>query len=222
MANTQDAVHDQIDRDIFLREALARDFASPKSMAIWLRRYRDVQGSVDAIIKAIERYELDDREEVPYESAWEPLNHANIDQLGEVCLAVVEKSPDVQEVLPELHRQINSDYQEILYVVPSSENITLIFEPEHEEAVQALFPPDAVPKISHDLHLFSFTPTGRPAAQAPPTSALVTSMLSTGIEIRYVLNAYDDILLIVESEDYPATFRHLNALARNGIEPDSD
>lgn len=219
MPSTHDVVHDHIDRDIFLREALARDFASPTALAHWLQRYRDIEGTLDAIVKAVERYDVEARGEIPYRSAWDPLNHANIDQLGEVCLAVLEKSPDVQESLPELHKKVNSDHQEILQIIPSSENITVVFEPDREGDIEGLFEPHAIPKVSHGLHLFSVTPTGDGGPKAPPTSALVTSLLSAGIEVQYVMNAHDDILLFVESEDAPATFRHLNDLARNDLEP---
>lgn len=221
MSSTQDAVHEQIDRDIFLREALARDFASPKALAQWLQRYRDVEGSIVAIVKAIERYDLDTREEIPFESAWEPLNHATVDQLGPACVAVVDKTPEVQEDLPEVHERINSDHQEILLVIPSSEEITIVFEPEHKDDLREIFPPNSITRFVQNLHLFSVKPTGGPGPrpQAPPTSALVTSLLSAGVEVQYVINSYNDVLILVESEDYPATFRHLNDLAHQELEP---
>jgi len=219
MPSTQDAVHEQIDRDIFLREALARDYASPKALAQWLQRYRDVDGSIAAIVKAIERYDLDTREEIPYESAWEPLNHSTVDQLGPACVAVVSKTPEVQEDLPRVHEQINSDHQEILLVIPSSEEITIVCEPEHQDHLRDIFPPSSITRVVQDLHLFSVKPTGGPGPQAPPTSALVTSLLSAGVEVQYVINSYNDVLILVESEDYPATFRHLNDLAHQELEP---
>lgn len=211
MRKTAAAVHEAIDQDIVLQEAIAREIISPKAVAQYLRSQMGIEGRLEAIRKAVERYEVDDRPD-SYREAWAILERASLSVVGPVCALEFEKSTEVVEKIPELFDDIDIDKEDILHVIPSERGVTLIIEPEQQAHVVELFGAPHITKRLQDLRLFSVGPTGFPKGSGGALGMLVSGLAGAGVEVPLSASSLSELFIAVSEEDHDEAYAVLTGL----------
>lgn len=211
MCNATAAAHKAIDQDIVLQEAIARDIVSEKAVAQYLRTQMGVEGRLEAIRKAVERYETEDRPDT-YREAWTILKRATFSVVGRVCAVQFKKNADVVEKLPELFEDIHIDKEDILHVIPSEPGVTLILEPDKQADVVELIGAPHVTRRLQDLRLFSVGPTGDPKGAGGALGMLVSGLAGAGVQVPLSASSLSELFIAVPEEKHDEAYAVLTGL----------
>ena len=151
MTNISKAVHRFIDQDSTIRRDLGREIINIRSLAKYMQPQLGVKADIDAIISAIRRYELDNREEKRFERAVSIIKDAKISTKNHISIIALVKDSSVQALLPKLFSLIDYGRGEVLRIIQAEELIKIVVDQKNVVAVLDLFPKSKIKNVEKNL-----------------------------------------------------------------------
>jgi len=214
MSNITHNVWRFLDENPCIREVIKLDLVNTSALARHLIVNNKIEGSLDAVIIAIRRYELDKHDEI-YSTAKKlfkkTINISTKSNLAEISLV---KDTEVQKILPQLFEFIHYVQGDVLRVTQANKSIRLLMDEKHFEKVKDIFPKEKILAEEKDLgeiNIFIY-----PEMQnTPGILAVMTNELSiSGVNIREFMTCPPEMICVVKKDDLIKAYNVLYNLSK--------
>jgi hypothetical protein len=140
MTNIVHEVWKVLDNNPSIRKEMNRNLINISALARYIINNKKLDASVDAVISAIRRYEMDKHDDI-FENAYKILGHTvNISTKSNLAEISLIKDDDVQILLPKLFDFIKYIRGDVLRVTQANESIRLLIDEKNMENIIKLFP----------------------------------------------------------------------------------
>lgn len=151
MTNIRNEVWKVLDRETSLRFELQRGLINVRALARYLRK-NGIEGSDDAIISAIRRYELDGRNKQDnLKEAIKIIKSAMISTRSNLVNIQLPKSRETQALLPQIFSCINYEKGEVLRIAQGDESIRIMIDKTNLEKVLEIIPKRLILEVRKSL-----------------------------------------------------------------------
>lgn len=211
MSNTTELVHELLDQDLVLREAIARDVTKDRAVAVWLKKHRGIDADIGAIERAVRRYEPPSREEDPL-GEWDTIQNGVLNDYGPVVVFELKNKARVAQRLPSLYEQADVDANGLLQVIPSRKKISILAEPAYEENVYEIFEGPDIDRAVHDIYFYGIELTGRIAAPGLAGAAISPALTAASVQVVFLASTFSEFFVGVHQDDQHLTLSLLDGL----------
>lgn len=200
MTNITRDVQRILDSDSGIRAGLGKGIINKRALAQYIKNMIKGNGSVDAIISAIRRYENNVAEDKRFEKTRDIIRNASIStKTGIAIMALVKDSP-VQELLPKLFSIIHYARGEVLRIIQAEETIKVIVDEKNVQKVTDLFNGRLI-HVERNLAEINMR-LAPVSAKVPGVLALLdTELASNGINIVETVSCVPEILWFIDKKD---------------------
>jgi aspartokinase len=151
MTNIVHEVWNVIDNNPSIRKEMNRNLINISALARYIVDNKNLNASIDAVISAIRRYEIDKHDDI-FDNAYKILGHTvNISTKSNLAEISLVKDDDVQQLLPKLFDIIKYIRGDVLRVTQANESIRLLIDEKNMENVLKLFPKNKIITNKKDL-----------------------------------------------------------------------
>lgn len=201
MSNIVHEVWKILDNNPSLKREMNRGLINTSALARYMIKEKKVNATLDAVISAIRRYELDRREDI-FENAYnllgQTINISTKSNLAEISLV---KDSEVQKILPKLFGIIHYIRGDVLRVTQANESIRLLIDEKNMDNVIALFPKDKI--ISKEMDLAEINIYIHPKMQTTPgiLAVIANELANNRINIVEVMTCPPEMIWVVKKEE---------------------
>jgi len=151
MPNIVHEVWKVLDENPSIRREMSRGLINTSALARYLIKKKKINATLDAVIAAIRRYQLDELDDIfnkAYILLSQTINISTKSNLAEISLI---KDDDVQKILPRLFSIIHYIRGDVLRVTQANESIRILIDDKNMEKVIKLFPKNKILSKEKDL-----------------------------------------------------------------------
>ncbi|MBI5389494.1 hypothetical protein HZB01_03890 [Candidatus Woesearchaeota archaeon] len=208
-------VWDEINKDVIVRRALAKDIVSMKALAIHLLRTKRVDASVDALISAIRRYKEEQPLEAKYERAQEVLQKAeNIRITTNLVVITLQKTKRTPQYLEEIFKLIKYDEGDVLFISQGEDAIKLITHEKRTKDVLRIVPSPEVLFTQKDVAKINLKLPEEAIKTPGIISFLSTELTINNINILQIMSGIPEVVVFVKDDDVVKSYEIIFGLTR--------
>jgi len=201
MSNIVHKVWKILDENPSIRREMSRGLINASALARYMIKEKKIDASLDAVIAAIRRYELDRHDDIfntAYKLLGQTVNISTKSNLAEISLI---KDSEVQQILPKLFGIIQYIRGDVLRVTQANESIRILIDEKNMDNVISLFPKDKI--ITEETDLAEINIYIHPKMQTTPgILAVIASELATNeINIVEVMTCPPEMIWVVKKEE---------------------
>jgi len=201
MSNIVHEVWKVLDDHPNIRREMSRGLINTSALARYMIKEKKIGATLDAVIGAIRRYEVDRHEdffEKAYKLLGQTVNISTKSNLAEISLI---KDSEVQQILPKLFSIIHYVRGDVLRVTQANESIRLLIDEKNIDNVMSLFPKDKI--ISKEIDLAEINIYIHPKMQTTPGILAVISneLANNGINLVEVMTCPPEMIFVVQKEE---------------------
>lgn len=202
-------VHDVLQADVFLLEALARGIVGYRNLARWLKTEKGIDAAEETIVSAIRRFDPERPWNISPAKAL--LEEAHVHIRTAVTAFVLSRSP-LHEQGDALVSALNSEESTRARILQAAGRTTLIVDDRRVDQTRRWLSPDLIEDEFEDVAEVELVAPLR-GVQTPGVLGLVFTALSVrGVNVRFAVSGYPDQLIVVSEEDVLEAHDALNGL----------
>ena len=215
MSNITHEVWKILDNKPSIRRNMNQGLINTSALARYIIKEHKIKGSIDAILIAIRRYELNQSEEIfktAEKTLGQTVNVSTKSNLAEISLI---KDAEVQNILPKLFNLIQYVQGDVLRVTQANKSIRLLLDEKNLEQVISLFPKDKI--LTQEKDLAEINIYIHPNMQTTPgVIAIIANELAiNNINIVEFVTCPPEMLCIIKKEDLLKTSDILYQLCKS-------
>ena len=184
-----------------IRMTMNRSLINVRALAKYIIEERKIDGSLDAVISAIRRYDTDRCNRI-FEDAYRMMAQIiDISAKSPLVNISLIRDAEVQKLLPKLFSVIQYNHDDVLRIVQTDESIKVLIDEKNLENVKKLFPENKIIRI--DRNLAEINIHQHPDAKyAPGIIAIMSNELAiNNVNILEVMNYISELIWFVKEED---------------------
>ena len=201
MSNIVHEVWKFLDNSPSIRREMNRGLINTSALARYIINIKKMNATLDAVIGAIRRYELDLHDDVfvaAYKILGQTVNVSTKSNLAEISLV---KDADVQKLLPKLFSIIKYVRGDVLRVTQANESIRLLIDEKNMDNVVELFPKEKI--ISKEKGLAEVNIYIHPKMQTTPgiLATIANELAINRINIVEFMTCPPEMICVVKKEE---------------------
>ena len=215
MKNLVGEVWKYLDNNPHIKADMSLGIINIRALAKHIIKTQKMDATLDAVISAIRRYEIDRQEDIFAKARKvieETFTLSTRSGLIEISLV---KDDDVHRILPELFEIIDYARGEILRVIQATESIKLLADEKNLEKVTEVFPKEKILKIDKNIAEINMHMNPRGAATRGILAVITNELAINGISIFEIMSCLPEMLLFVKEEDILKSYQVLYELCRH-------
>ena len=215
MTNIVQIVWKILDNSPCIRRDMSRGLINASALARYIIKKYKIGSSLDAIISAIRRYEIEHQEDF-FSSANKLLEQTiNISTKSNIAEISLVKDEDVQKTLPKLFHIIQYIQGDVLRVMQANESIRILIDEKNLDKVFDLFPEDKIK--TKEKNLAEVNLYIHPEMQnTPGILAIIANELTlNNINIVEVMTCPPEMLFFVRKVDFQKTSNVMHQLCQS-------
>ena len=204
-----------LDNSPSVRRDMSLGLINTSALARHLIEEKKVEGTLDAIIAAIRRYDHGKHEEI-FSTAQKLLGQTtNLFTRRKVAEIALKKDDDVQQLLPKLFGVIQYIQGDVLRIMQANESIRILIDEKNLENVTKIFPKNKI--IATEKDLAKIDVYIHPEMQGTPgiLAVIANELAINGINIVEVMTCPPEMLFIVKGGDLLQAHDVLNKLCQS-------
>jgi len=201
MTNIVHEVWKILDNNPSIRTEMNRGLINISALSRYILKEKKLNASIDAVISAIRRYELDKHDDI-FNYAYKILGHTvNISTKSNLAEISLIKDDDVQQLLPKLFDIIKYIRGDVLRVTQANESIRLLIDEKNMENVLKLFPKNKI--ISKEKDLAEVNIYIHPKMQTTPgiLATIANELALHKINIVEFMTCPPEMICVVNKDD---------------------
>ena len=215
MSNITHEVWKILDNNPSIRRNMNQGLINTSALARYIIKEHKIKGSIDAILIAIRRYELNQSEEIfktAEKTLGQTVNVSTKSNLAEISLI---KDAEVQNILPKLFNLIQYVQGDVLRVTQANKSIRLLLDEKNLEQVISLFPKNKI--ITKEKDLAEINIYIHPNMQTTPgvIAIIANEIAINNINIVEFVTCPPEMLCIIKKEDLLKTSDILYQLCKS-------
>lgn len=213
MTNIVHEVWKILDSSPSMQREMSRGLINSSALARYIIEKKKVDGTLDAVLNAIRRYECDDHDTV-FKNASNIISETVISTKSRLANIAIIKDTSTQKLLPDLFSIISYNRGDALRIIQADESIKVLVDQKNLEKVRKLFPEDKIIKIDEDLaeinmHLH---------LEAVNTPGIITissnELTMNGINVMETMSCVPELLWFVKEKDALKAYNVLYQLCK--------
>jgi aspartokinase len=201
MTNIVHEVWKVLDNNPSIRKEMNRNLINISALARFIIKNKKLDASVDAVISAIRRYEIDKHDDI-FENAYKILGQTvNISTKSNLAEISLIKDDDVQILLPKLFDFIKYIRGDVLRVTQANESIRLLIDEKNMENILKLFPKNKI--ITKEKDLAEINIYIHPQMQTTPgiLATIANELALHKINIIEFMTCPPEMICVVKKDD---------------------
>ena len=215
MKNIVGEVWKYLDNNPSIKADIGLGIINIRALAKYIIKTQKMDATLDAVISAIRRYEIDRQEDLfgkARKVIRETFTLSTRSGLIEISLV---KDDDVQRILPELFEIIDYARGEVLRVIQATECIKLLADEKNLEKVSNVFPKEKILRIEKNIAEINMHMHPNGAATRGILAVITNELAINGISIFEIMSCLPEMLLFVKEEDILKSYQVLYELCRH-------
>jgi len=201
MTNIVHEVWKILDNNPSVRKEMNRGLINISALARYIINEKKLDASLDAVISAIRRYEIDKHDDI-FINAYKILRHTvNISTKSNLAEISLIKDDEVQQLLPKLFDIIKYIRGDVLRVTQANESIRLLIDEKNMENVLKLFPKNKI--ITKEIDLAEVNIYIHPKMQTTPgiLATIANELALHKINIVEFMTCPPEMICVVKKDD---------------------
>lgn len=212
MTQIQKQVHEYLEKNLIIKNALERDLISIRKLARHISEKLKID-RYDAIISAIRRYDKKETKDV-YEHARKIVKNTKISTKSDIISIAIEKNNEAQKILPKLFEKIDFSKGEVLRIIQAEEAIKIIIDKKNFEKIEKILPKNIIITIEKNIAEINLN-LDKEAVNTPGIiSVIFSEMMINNINIMEAISCVPEMLIFVKEKDLLQTYSVLFNLVK--------
>jgi len=210
--NTREKVWKFIDTDISLKKGLLRKIVNVRSLAKYITATQKLNASLDAVISAIRRYNLDIKKSDEKNSIHDVLKQARIAVRTKMSSLLLKRTDLVKTKLGRPDKLMDFQGHDIIRILEGSQALTIVIDQKNFEKIKSTFPKDLILEENKKVGMIEINYT-RILKKTPGVFSIIYNELAENdISIIDALISSNEHILIIEEEKLLKAFELIQKL----------
>jgi aspartokinase len=185
-----------------------------RALADYIITEEKVDGTIDAVISALRRYEPDGHEEI-YANAQKIIGKIiSISTRSKIISISLVKDSKIQQLLPQLFSIIHYNRGDVLRIAQADESIKILIDGRNLEKIQKLIPKELIKGVEKNLAEINVH-QHPDTIYTPGVIAIISNDLAmNNINIIETVSCFPEWIWIVEEKDLLTTYKVIYQLWR--------
>ena len=210
--NTRELVWRFIDTDISLKKDLSRKIINVRSLANHIIDSQKISASLDAVISAIRRYNLDTKKHEDAGSIHSVLKQARVAIRTKMSSLLLKRTDFVKTKLGRPDKLMDFQGHDIIRVLEGSQALTIVIDQKNLEKIKSTFPKDLILEENKKVGMVEIN-YPRILKKTPGVFSIIYNELAENdISIIDALISSNEHILIIEEEKLLKAFELIQKL----------
>ena len=213
MTNIMHEVWKILDNSPTIRKDMSLGLINQSALARYIIEKKNVNGTLDAVISAIRRYEIEHSDKL-FDAAYKLISKSAISTRSNLANIDIIKDTETQKLLPELFSIIKYNRGDVLRIIQADESIKILVDEKNLEKVKELFSKDKIIKIDENLAELNMH-LHKEAVNTPGILAIISNELSINdINVMETMSCVPELLWFVQEKDILKAYSVLYQLCK--------
>lgn len=214
MTNINQEVWKFIDKSPSIKRTMSYGLINKRALANYIKKQKNLQTNLDAIISAIRRYNIEKYDNV-FLSAQKMITHTtDLSTRSNLVNVVLSKDTEIQKLIPEFFSIIKYDRGDVLRIIQADESIKVLINEKNLKKIVNALPKEKILSIDENLAEINLHLTNE-AKFTPGVLAIITNELAlNGVSIVEVLSCFPELLWFVYQSDLLKAYNVLYQLCQ--------
>src|SRR3989344_3609150 len=210
--NTRELVWRFIDTDISLKKDLSRKIINVRSLANHIIDSQKISASLDAVISAIRRYNLDTKKHEDAGSIHSVLKQARVAIKTKMSSLLLKRTDFVKTKLGRPDKLMDFQGHDVIRVLEGSEALTLVFDQKNFEKIKSAFPKEVILEENRKVGMVEIE-YPRILKKTPGVFSIIYNELAENeISIIDALISSNEHILLIEEDKLTRAFELIQKL----------
>jgi len=210
--NIKEKVWKFIDTDISLKKDLSRKIINSRGLAKYIISTQKLNTSLDAVISAVRRYNLDIKKSDEKNSIHDVLKQAKIAVRTKMSSLLLKRTDFVKTKLGRPDKLMDFQGHDIIRVLEGSQALTIVIDQKNFEKIKSTFPKDLILEENKKVGMVEIN-YPRILKKTPGVFSIIYNELAeNGISIIDALISSNEHILIIEEDKLLKAFELIQKL----------
>ena len=210
--NTRELVWRFIDTDISLKKDLSRKIINVRSLANHIIDSQKISASLDAVISAIRRYNLDTKKHEDAGSIHSVLKQARVAVRTKMSSLLLKRTDFVKTKLGRPDKLMDFQGHDIIRVLEGSQALTIVIDQKNLEKIKSTFPKDLILEENKKVGMIEINYPKILKRTPGVFSIIYNELVENDISIIDALISSNEHILIIEEEKLLKSFELIQKL----------
>lgn len=201
MANITQVVWNLLTKDLTIQRNLRRDLINVRALAKYLISEHRLKASVDSVISAIRRYNIDEALTAYQTSIAQVLKGANISTRNNMACLVLRREPPIRKYLSQIAELTDFDKQETLRIIKAADTLKIITDRAHLPKLLETIPPQDRGELKENLSEIRLTISPKADETKGVAARISNELLIHNINISEIVFCVPEILVYIKQSD---------------------
>lgn len=213
-SNLSDTIQKILDQSPAIRVNMSRGLINIRALAKYMIKERKIDASLDAVISAIRRYNVDAYDYI-FENALNLIRKSlSISTMSSLVIITATKDDEIQKLLPRLFSVIHYSQGNVLRIIQANEAIKIIIDEKNLEKILEFFPRGNILNIEKHLAEINLR-VHLDAKYTLGVSAIISNELAiNGINIIETMSCFPEAIWFIEEKDLLKAYSALDRLRK--------
>src|SRR3989344_4531270 len=210
--NTRELVWRFIDTDISLKKDLSRKIINVRSLAKYIISTQKINTSLDAVISAIRRYNLDTKKHEDAGSIHSVLKQARVAIRTKMSSLLLKRTDFVKTKLGRPDKLMDFQGHDMIRVLEGSQALTIVIDQKNFDKIKSTFPKDLILEENKKVGMVEIN-YPRILKKTPGVFSIIYNELAENdISITDALISSNEHILIIEEDKLLKAFELIQKL----------
>ena len=210
--NVRESAWKFIDTDISIKKDLSRKIINTRSLAKYIIATQKLNASLDSVISAIRRYNLDTKKADEIYSIHSVLKQAKIAVRTKMSSLLLKRTDFVKTKLGRPDKLMDFQGHDVIRVLEGSQALTIVIDQKNFEKIKSIFPKDLILEENKKVGMIEIN-YPRILKKTPGVFSIIYNELAeSDISIIDALISSNEHILIVEEEKLLKAFELIQKL----------
>jgi aspartokinase len=203
-----------LDKNPNITLMLKKGFINTRALANHILLNRKINGTIDSVISAIRRYNLDNLEDYLEQAKNKITLAKSISTRSNISNIILIKDSEIQETLSQLFNIINYSKGDILRLIQGDGFIEILVDTKNINSIKRLFQENKIIEMNNDLAEISIHLT-QELSKTPGIIAIISNELALNkINVVEILACYLEYTWFIKQEDIITAYQVIYRLCR--------
>lgn len=200
MESISEIVKKFLDYNPCIRRDLGRGIINIRALARYIKKEKNLETKIDAIISAIRRYDSEHHKEI-FKNSLTLLKKAPISTKGGLANVAITKDEENQEKLSNIFSLINYSLGDVLRISQADGQMKILVDERNLPKIKKLFPDKKIIKIDKELAEINIHFSEEASKKVGIIGVITNELAINGVNVLEIISCSPEILFFVHEKD---------------------
>jgi len=200
MQSVTEVVKKFLDYNPCIRRDLSRKIINTRALARYIKKEKNLETKIDAIISAIRRYELEHHKEI-IKNSLNAIKKSPISTRGGLANVAITKDEGNQEKLSKIFSLINYSSGDVLRISQADGCMKILIDEKNLQNIKKLFSEKKIIKIDKELAELNIHFPVKASKKVGVVGVITNELAINGVNVIEIISCSPEILFFVHEKD---------------------